>query len=253
MMKELPKQDQPEAEVKKTKSMPILPLNTDPTSYSTSNRRAPGCPIQRLYPWLLFASTAVAATFCLAYISKPVILAAPTSQQQESLNTAASANSTTSKKQNTLLPNQKALPGSEENSNKRAAPSAPLTSDFEETNIRIQHVLDAEFPSGDVSRIIVDVPVLYRSRNLRWTQNEAARARVLLNRLAAYQNQVRNLRSEGTQLLDEWNSLMTGSIPGEALRADSPSLPANQRDDLLPIGQRATDTVDTIKLQNTEK
>ena len=114
-------------------------------------------------------------------------------------------------------------------------------------------MLDAEFPSGDVSRIIVDVPVLYRSRNLRWSQDEAARARILLERLAAYQDQVRNLRSEGTLLLDEWNSLMTASIPGAALRADSPSLPANQQDGLMPGGSSASDTVDTIKLQNPEE
>ncbi len=252
-MKELPKQDIPVASVKTPKPMPILPLNTDPASYSTANRRAPGCPIQRLYPWLLFASTAVAATFCLAYISKPVILATPSPSQQEEQKTFSANNTPTSTRPDMLLPDGNALPGTGASANRDATPPAPLASDFEETNIRIQHVLDAEFPSGDVSRIIVDVPVLYRSRSLRWTQDEAGRARVLLDRLAAYQDQVRNLRSEGTMLLDEWNSLMTGSIPGVALRADSPSLPANQQDDLLPGGPSGSGTVDTIKLQNPEE
>ena len=42
--------------------------------YSTSNRRAsPTCGAQRAYPWLLSSSTAVAALFCLLYITKPVI------------------------------------------------------------------------------------------------------------------------------------------------------------------------------------
>ena len=236
--------------LKTPSALPVLPLKADPTSYSTANRKMSGCQIQRLYPWLLFASTAVAATFCLAYITKPVILASPspTPQSQERKEFAAN-NPRTSGQGDTTLPDGNSLPGTDANGSGANVPAAPLASDFEETNIRIQHVLDAEFPSGDVRRIIVDVPVLYRSRSLRWTQDETARARVLLERLAAYQDQVRSLRSEGTDLLDEWNGLMTGSIPGEALRADSPSLPANQQDDFLPGAPRASDTVDTIKLQ----
>lgn len=252
-MKRLPIQDQPEAAVKTPKPMPVLPMNTDPTSYSTTNRRAARCPIQRLYPWLLFASTAVAATFCLAYISKPVILATPSPTEQEAQKAFSSNNPSSVNKSDTLLPDGNALPGTDISPNRGATHPSALASNFEETNIRIQHVLDAEFPSGDVSRIIVDVPVLYRSRSLRWTQDEAARARILLDRLAAYQSQVRNLRTEGTQLLDEWNSLMTGSIPGAALRSDSPSLPANQQDGLLPGRLPGSDTVDTIKLQKPEE
>ena len=252
-MNELSKEDTLAEAEKTPKPMPDLPLNTAPTSYSTSNRRAAGCPIHRLYPWLLFASTVVAAIFCLAYISKPVILATPSPSQQGERKTFSANNTLPAKNADSLLPDENALPGTGADANRTATPHAPLASDYEETNIRIQHVLDAEFPSGDVSRIIVDVPVLYRSRSLRWTQDEAARARVLLNRLGAYQDQVRNLRSEGTLLLNEWNSLMTGSIPGAALRADSPSLPANQQNGIFPDGPSASDTVDTIKLQLREE
>lgn len=250
-MKTDSKHDLTDKRVKTTSTLPVLPLKADPTSYSTANRKMSGCPIQRLYPWLLFASTAVAATFCLAYITKPVILATPypTPQFLEQKGFAAN-NPSTPEKSETMLPNGNSLPGTDGGGSGANVPTAPLASDFEETNIRIQHVLDAEFPSGDVSRIIVDVPVLYRSRSLRWTQDETAMARLLLERLAAYQDQVRSLRTEGTDLLDEWNSLMTGSIPGEALRADSPSLPANQQDGFLPGTAETSDTVDTIKLQN---
>ena len=60
--------------------MPALPspLVTPTGEYSASNRRAsPACGAQRAYPWLLFFSTAVAAVFCLLYITKPVIIPAP--------------------------------------------------------------------------------------------------------------------------------------------------------------------------------
>ena len=114
-------------------------------------------------------------------------------------------------------------------------------------------MLDAESPNGEIDRIIVDVPVLYRSRNLRWSQQDAAEARRLLDRLSIHQEKTRTLRDEGTALLDSWNRLMETSIPSEALRADSPSLPANQFDPLAPDGAAAAETIENIKLSNPEK
>ena len=37
-------------------------------------------------------------------------------------------------------------------------------------------------------------------------------------------------KTEGQELLAAWSKLMSRSIPGAQLRADSPSLPANQED-----------------------
>lgn len=242
--------------------MPALPLKSDTMSYSSANRKATTCSIQRIYPWLLFASTAVSATFCLAYITKPVVISSPAapplSQLQDPVNfrnpdEPASKQIAKANHAATLLPDENALPGTAAPSDGTASLNPVLASDFEETNIRIQHVLDAEFPSGDVSRIIVDVPVLYRSRSLHWNQEQTSRARVLLDRLAIYQDQIRALRGEGSALLDEWNGLISESIPGAALRADSPSLPTNQQDEFTPGSTRGADTVDTIKLQHPEE
>ncbi|MDP4997171.1 MAG: hypothetical protein NWQ16_13210 [Akkermansiaceae bacterium] len=233
--------------------IPGLSLNPDPSTYSSANRKVNSCPVQSIYPWLLFASTAIAATFCLAYITKPYIIEGPSNsaipeQREVSSNTPAPKDGTGS-----LLPSADALPG-ENSPSPSPVGGAPAASgaDFEETNIRVQHVLDAESPSGDISRIIVDVPVLYRSRNLRWTQQEAAEARELLARLSAHQERTRALRDEGAQLLSAWNDLMDHSVPTAALRADSPSLPANQYDPLAPVGSSAADTIETIELQNPQ-
>src|SRR5690349_2083509 len=53
-------------------------LELGPLHHSTvpsQNRRANGsCPVQRAYPWLLIASTALAAVFCGLYLNKPVIV-----------------------------------------------------------------------------------------------------------------------------------------------------------------------------------
>jgi hypothetical protein len=97
-----------------------------------------------------------------------------------------------------------------------------------------------------LDRIVLDVPVLYRSRELRWTADEVAKARQLLVQLMDYQEKCRALRSEGTDLLSAWNKLIEQSLPATELRADSPSLPANQldaADSPRPAGLISTESI----------
>jgi hypothetical protein len=243
-------------------AMPSLPIVLPPSSaaYSSSNRRASsGCAAQRAYPWLLFFSTAVAALFCLLYINKPVIVPAPAMIAPLPAGKASAAPAATSSApldaplQPELMPSASALPG-ESPANARPLPgdprsavlAPPSVSAFEETNLRVQHVLTAEAPGGQLDRIVLDVPVLYQSRNLRWTAAEVAEARGLLIRLMDYQEKSRELRAEGGDLLAAWNRLIEQSIPAIELRADSPSLPANQQDAAdapRPSGFISTDVI----------
>lgn len=240
--------------------MPTLPspLVTPTGEYSASNRRAsPACGAQRAYPWLLLFSTAVAALFCLLYITKPVIIPAPAM-----IAPATPMKATTAEKPQTLpaspatpsaslLPARDTLPGEGDSKPvpsdpRKASAAPPAVSHFEETNLRIQHVLTAEAPGGQLDRIILDVPVLYQSRNLRWTPDEVTAARNLLVRLMDYQEKCRNLRAEGIGLLDSWNHLIERSIPATQVRADSPTLPANQQDAAdapRPAGLMSTDSI----------
>ncbi len=221
-------------------AMPSLPavLPSSPGPYSTSNRRSSSCPVQRVYPWLLSTSTLIAAVFCLLYITKPVIVPASTASASISLVPAMPSGSAAAQGPG-LLPIKDRLPG------ETSAPSAtkPLAANprrdlpapaspgaFEETNLRIQHVLTAEAPGGHLDRIDLEVPVLYQSRNLRWTPAEVEAARSLLTKLMDHQEKTRQLRAEGMELLDSWNHLISKSIPATDLRADSPSLPDNQED-----------------------
>ncbi len=232
-----------------------------PTGYSSANRRATSCPVQRAYPWLLFASVAVAGTFCALYLTKPVIVAGDA--PEASVAAAAEAGSppsavapdTSEPMDKPLLPTGDALPGD------RSAPLAagrgtdsPLaleppspTAEFEETNLRVQHILTAETQDGASSRIVLDVPVLYHSRNLLWTAAEASEARALLDRLADYQEKSLALRAEGMELLDSWNALVERGIPSGVLRADSPSLPGNQGDASTPPPP-GLDTTEAVRI-----
>ena len=223
--------------------MPSLPtgLSASSGSFSKTNRRANSSPVQRAYPWLLMASTLMAGTFCLLYITKPVIVAAgnkeTTASKPDTLS--APAGNPANTKSVGLLPDKERLPG--DSNTKAAANASPANprrsilppshaTNFEETNLRIQHILTAEAPGGHVDRIDLEVPVLYQSRSLRWTPAQVAEARGLLTRLMDYQEKSQSLRAEGMQLLDSWNRLIGESLPAHDLRADSPSLPANQVD-----------------------
>jgi hypothetical protein len=220
---------------------------------STLNRRAAVCRTQRIYPWLLFASTAVAAMFCLMYITKPVIQASQ-SPVPAYAPPPPVRNTATPPVSVALMPAKDQLPG--EKTTRDTAPGpfpSQAAAAFEQTNLRIQHILTAEAPGGHLAKIDIDVPVLYRSRNLRWTAAEVADARALLARLADYQEKSQTLRAEGAELLDSWNRLVQRSIPAGDLRADSPTLPTNQQDAADAPRPAGLDTTELIRIQPAGK
>lgn len=231
-------------------AIPSLPTDLTPLSggRETPPPAANICRLHRAYPWLLMLSTAIAALFCLMYITKPVILStsAPAVPAARSVPAAPKAVKTTkltpaaTTTQASLLPGNDRLPGelSPPSQGVKPAtpaprptvPSPPSVATFEETNLRIQHILTAEAPGGYRARIDLDVPVLYQSRNLRWTPEDVAQARELVIRFTEYQEKSKQLRAEGHSLLAVWNRLIERSLPAKDLRADSPSLPSNQQD-----------------------
>lgn len=221
------------------------------------------------YPFLLLLSTCVAGLFCYLYLTKPVIteaapvppVATPVTVEEKPLAAAPPVSAPAPVVQAPvekpiappslpLAPSSQRLPGDAVPS--AAAPRKAIGKTganlFEETNLRIQHVLIAEAPGGARNRLEFEVPVLYRSRNLRWSPAEVAQARELLGKLADYQEKNRILRAEGLVLLDAWNHLINRSIPGGVLRADSPSLPANQDEAEGSPQPSALDTNEAIRL-----
>jgi hypothetical protein len=252
-MKPLPAQKSPGA-MPKGEPLPTLTTALPSSSgrYSTANRRTGSCAVQRAYPWLLSASTLIAAAFCLLYITKPII--APASISNGSAPTRPEVIAPVGVNAS-LLPGKDRLPGETAAlkptpaNPRRDLPGQPSPTAFEETNLRIQHILTAEAPGGHVDRIDIDVPVLYQSRNLRWTTADVATARELLNKLMDHQEKTRQLRAEGVELLDAWNALVSGSLPADELRADSPSLPDNQEDAANSPRPAGWTTTESIQIQ----
>lgn len=243
-------------------------LQKPPEAPSPANfRRGESNPIHRAYPFLLLGSTAIACFFCFMYITKPVIQIggslfpaiqpeAPAIQSSLSPAPTPAAPAVGTPlaavpAQPSLLPGADKFPG--DSAGGRPVLVQATASPFEETNLSVQHVLTAQVPAGDLCRLVVDVPVIYQSRQLRWTEKDVAQARQLLTRFADYQEKSLVLRSEGMSLLHDWNQLINHSIPTTELRADSPALPSNEVNALpvtLPAG---LDTSESIQIQNPGK
>ena len=218
----------------------------------------------RAYPWLLLLSTTVSGLFCFMYITKPefyltTAVATPNLTSAAKPTTPLHALATEmhpSPVADSLLPDAAGLPGDTHtppSGPRHTQPATDPAASFEETNLHIQHILTATTPGGDLSRIVLNVPVLYQSRNLAWTDTEVAESRELLKRLSTYQENSRLLREEASQIFAAWNHLLERSIPSSVLRADSPSLPANQ--DRASSFEQAPrlDTTESIQIQSTDK
>jgi hypothetical protein len=216
--------------------------NVPPTSLPAAVPQPSVCVIHRAYPALLILSTTIAGAFCLLYLTKPFIQPTQISPPSLAATTAITPppprpDPVTPEAKPSLVPHPDRLPGEPkptppaQATNRREIPPPSRASPaYEQTNLRIQHILTAEAPGGYQAKIDLEVPVLYQSRNLRWTANEVAEARKLLVQLSDYQEKSRNLRLEGVELLASWNSLVERSVPTVELRADSPTLPSNQQD-----------------------
>lgn len=216
-------------------------LELGPTTPAGNQRRASGA-VNRAYPWLLLTSTSMAAVFCTLYILKPVVQTIPANPvvQETPAEDAEQP-------PGTIVPAPAAsLPGDEPTRPAAIEPQNLAQADhdgFEETNLRIQHVLGATGPGGeDLGKITLEVPVLYQSGSVLWTREDVSKARSLLTRLEDYQAKSRALRDEAVHLISEWDDLIIRSIPETTLRADSPTLPENQ----------GVGTADAAPLRSTE-
>ncbi|MCP5538324.1 MAG: hypothetical protein H7A51_19085 [Akkermansiaceae bacterium] len=226
----------------------------------------PTSQLDKAYPWLLGISTCLSALLCWMYVTKPVITqshGAGVDQQPPQTGVTASAaasvndptvkpdghtDNRTESPQASLVPSDSSLPGEQPLSTKAEPTSAasPVAvnpgilaksdagksaSDvglgWESTNLKVQHILSADSGDGELEKIVLNVPVLYETRTMRWTPQDIAQARNVMGRLMVYERNLNNLRKEGQAILKDWNRLLENTVPAPALRADSPSLPYN--------------------------
>ena len=117
---------------------------------------------------------------------------------------------------------------------------------FEETNDRIQHVITAQSNSSS-ERIIIQVPVIYKTRGLRFGPEQANEAQRVLRALKIYQSQIKKLHQDGENIQLAWDSLLMSAQPIAALRADSPSLPQKSSSHPSMLSENSASTIKLSK------
>ncbi len=219
------------------------------------------------YKYLLTFSTLSAVFFCWLYVTKPTVIS-PTRTDTEENATDLFDSSITTQKPNPVATensfsslNNTGLPGESTNSTNQSQASAankdsniplPLSDStknlvgFEETNDRVQHVITAQRNSSS-ERIILEVPVIYKTRGLRFGPEQANEAQRVLRALKIYQSQIKKLHQDGKNIQLAWDSLLMSAQPVASLRADSPSLP--QKSSTHP-SMLSGNSASTIKLSN---
>ncbi len=215
--------------------------------------------LDKAYPWLLGSSICLSALLCWMYVTKPVIVQGdpvqgdPSGDSASPESTAMAAGEKSGGKGKTsetgspsaaslpaIVPSEKSLPGDDSSGADHSSPEAvdpgalvkkiasvgPAPG-WERTNLRIQHILSADPGNGALEKIVLNVPVLYQTRTMRWTPSDIAKAREVMARLMVYERNLNSLRKEGEAIMRGWNILLENTVPSQALRADSPSLPVN--------------------------
>ena len=96
---------------------------------------------------------------------------------------------------------------------------------WEPTGITVSRVfLATAGANGEVRKVPMNVPVLYESRLMALDKDKQRAIARLLDKLVSYRTRLAAMRKEGTDLLAEWNQILSSSTPQDLLLSDSPSL-----------------------------
>ena len=220
---------------------------------------------------MLGVSVCLSGVLCWMYVTKPVLVilgetpAAPREEAGTAEGVSSSEHAQASGKHtdSQLIPSDDALPGvdvaggGDSAKPKKSQPIDPRQiialgdgSGWETTNARVQHILSADAGNGDVTKIVLNVPVLYQTRTMRWTPTDVKKAREVLTRMMVYESNLSKVKQEGKLLLFDWNRLLEKTVPASALRADSPSLPYNHSQRSGSGNSPFSDSGSTIKIEH---
>jgi hypothetical protein len=109
--------------------------------------------------------------------------------------------------------------------NSEKAADEPDGSVWEPTAITVSRVfLATGGTSGEARKVPMNVPVLYESRLMALDKDKQRAIARLLDKLVSYRTRLAAMRKEGTDLLAEWNQILSSSTPQDLLLSDSPSL-----------------------------
>jgi hypothetical protein len=112
----------------------------------------------------------------------------------------------------------------------------PDGSIWEPTAITVSRVfLASGGTNGETRKVPMNVPVLYESRLLALDKDKQRAIARFLDKLVSYRTRLAAMRKEGTDLLTEWNQIISSSTPQDLLLSDSPSLIEKENADAASV------------------
>ena len=93
------------------------------------------------------------------------------------------------------------------------APSAQMIP----TTLGVEQIVEVESLNGELEKFTVSLPVLYPENVLSWNEQSISEAQQLANNIEAHLEQVREVQANGVQLLEDWNRLVSKSVPKSVL------------------------------------
>lgn len=180
--------------------------------------------LSRFYPPLLFLSTTLTGVFLFLYISKPVIVEAGASgvEAQEASTVAIPVSLPAAEpvleelspwpEADLLISGQ--LPGLPPFQEEVAVEqSAKLLS----TTLGVEQIVKLESLNGELEEFTVSLPVLYPENLLSWNEESLVEARELSVAIEDHLASVREVQANGVRLLEDWNHLVSKSVPKAVL------------------------------------
>jgi hypothetical protein len=120
--------------------------------------------------------------------------------------------------------------------NSEKAADGPDASVWEPTAITVNRVfLATGGTNGEARKVPMNVPVLYQSRLMGLDKDKQRAIARLLDKLVSYRARLAAMRKEGTDLMAEWNQILSSSTPQDLLLSDSPSLIEKQNSDAVGL------------------
>ena len=109
---------------------------------------------------------------------------------------------------------------------------------WEPTGITVSRLfLATDSAKGEVRKVPMNVPVLYESRLLALDKDKQRAIARLLDKLVSYRTRLAAMRKEGSDLLAEWNQIVSSSTPQDLLLSDSPTLIEKESNDAAGHGE----------------
>ncbi len=180
--------------------------------------------LTRFYPPLLFLSTTLTGVFLFLYVTKPVIVkeASPVAQmatESPALVEKTSPVATSVPEELSPWPEAEMLiadqlPGL---TPMNFEPVVETELSMLPTTLGVEQIVKVESLNGELEEFTVSLPVLYPENMLSWNEDSIMEARVLASDIESHLEKVREVQSNGVRLLENWNHLVSKSIPKEVL------------------------------------